>query len=249
MVKRAGWGADLAAGGCPPRGPAEYGVLGAAVVHHTVNANDYTPEEAPGIVLGICRFHVYGNGWNDIGYNALVDRYGTVYEGRAGGLKLPVVGAQAQGFNSQTTSIASIGDHTLEPITPEATRSIIRYLSWRLGRCPRDAGDGHDPADLGRRPREPLPRRNRGHRAARRRPPALGLTACPGTLDAQLPAIRPRSRSGSSVRKSQAKRKCPRKRKGKKCKAGRKPAQAALSRGPVGGKKPAGAATSPASSR
>ena len=83
-------------------------------------------------MLGICRFHVYGNGWNDIGYNALVDRFGTLYEGRAGGLKKPIVGAQAQGFNSVTTSIASIGDHTTELITPEATRSIIQYLAWRM---------------------------------------------------------------------------------------------------------------------
>jgi hypothetical protein len=132
IVSRAGWGADLAGGGCPPRGPAEYGTVQAAVIHHTVNANDYTPEEAPSIVLGICRFHVYGNGWNDIGYNALVDRYGTLYEGRAGGLKRPVVGAQAQGFNSQTTSIASIGDHTSEVPTPQAQRSIIRFLAWKM---------------------------------------------------------------------------------------------------------------------
>src|SRR4051812_10397464 len=132
VVSRAGWGADLADGGCPPRGPPEYGTVQAAVIHHTVNANDYTPEEAPSIVLGICRFHVYGNGWNDIGYNALVDRYGSVYEGRAGGLKRPVVGAQAQGFNSQTTSIASIGDHTSEAPTPEAQRSIIRFLAWKM---------------------------------------------------------------------------------------------------------------------
>jgi uncharacterized protein with LGFP repeats len=132
IVSRAGWGADLASGGCPPRGPAEYGSVQAAVIHHTVNANDYTPEEAPSIVLGICRFHVYGNGWNDIGYNALVDRYGTLYEGRAGGLKRPVVGAQAQGFNSQTTSIASIGDHTSEAPTPRAQRSIIQFLAWKM---------------------------------------------------------------------------------------------------------------------
>jgi hypothetical protein len=132
VVSRAGWGADLASGGCPPRGPPQYGSVQAAVIHHTVNANDYTAAEAPSIVLGICRFHVYGNGWNDIGYNALVDRYGTLYEGRAGGLKQPVVGAQAQGFNSLTTSIASIGDHTSEAPTPQAQRSIIQFLAWKM---------------------------------------------------------------------------------------------------------------------
>jgi hypothetical protein len=133
VVSRAGWGADLPDGGCPPRAAPQYGTVQAAVIHHTVNANDYTPEEAPSIVLGICRFHVYGNGWNDIGYNALVDRFGTLYEGRAGGLKRPIVGAQAQGFNSQTTSIASIGDHTSEAPTPQAQRSIIQFLAWKMG--------------------------------------------------------------------------------------------------------------------
>ncbi len=132
IVSRAGWGADLPSGGCRPRGAPQYGTVQAAVIHHTVNANDYTPDQAPSIVLGICRFHVYANGWNDIGYNALVDRYGTLYEGRAGGLKRPVVGAQAQGFNSQTTSIASIGDHRSEAPTPEAQRSIIQFLAWKM---------------------------------------------------------------------------------------------------------------------
>jgi hypothetical protein len=133
VVGRAGWGADLPVGGCPPRGPAEYGAVQAAVIHHTVNANDYAPEEAASIVLGICRFHVFGNRWNDIGYNALVDRYGTLYEGRAGGLKRPVVGAHTAGFNSQTTSIASIGEHTAEIPTPESQRSIIQFRAWKMG--------------------------------------------------------------------------------------------------------------------
>ena len=160
----AAWGANLADGGCPPRGPAEYGGVQAAVIHHTVNANDYTPEEAPSIVLGICRFHVYGNGWNDIGYNALVDRYGTLYEGRAGGLKRPVVGAQAQGFNSQTTSIASIGDHTSEAPTTQARRSIIRFLAWKLGVNRAYAGHRDGAADLRGRPGEPLPGGHGGRR-------------------------------------------------------------------------------------
>lgn len=213
IVKRADWGADLPDGGCPPRGPAEYGTVSAAVIHHTVNANDYTPEEAAGIVLGICRFHVLGNGWNDIGYNALVDRYGILYEGRAGGLKQPVVGAQAQGFNAQTTSIASIGDHSLETITPKASGSITRYLAWRLAVASlvpatattqlTSAGGTESRYPAGAV--VPVPRII-GHGT-------LGLTACPGAaLDVRLPAIR----KGVQKRiKRYAKRRGAKKRKGK----------------------------------
>jgi uncharacterized protein with LGFP repeats len=190
IIYRAGWGADLASGGCPPQGPPEFGSAHAAVIHHTVNANDYAPEEAAGIVLGICRFHVYGNGWNDIGYNALVDRYGVLYEGRAGGLKKPIVGAHTQGFNSQTTSIASIGDFTTEAITPEATGSIIRYLAWRMGAARATPATGLVALTSagGSQSRYPagtavsMPRIV-GHLT-------LGLTSCPGTIDPQIPTIR-----------------------------------------------------------
>jgi uncharacterized protein with LGFP repeats len=157
------------------------------VIHHTVNANDYNPQEAPSIVLGICRFHVYGNGWNDIGYNALVDRFGTLYEGRAGGLKQPVVGAQAQGFNSQTTSIASIGDHTSEAPTPQAQRSIIQFLAWKMAvdRAYPVTGTVQLTSAGGSQSRYPagavitVPRIV-GHTT-------LGLTACPG--GAMIPLI------------------------------------------------------------
>jgi uncharacterized protein with LGFP repeats len=227
ITPRALWGADNPDGGCPPRGAPELGGAAAAVIHHTVNANDYTPEEAPGIVLGICRFHVYGNGWNDIGYNALVDRYGTLYEGRAGGLKKPIVGAQAQGFNSVTTSIASIGDHTTEPVTPEATRSIIHYLAWRMAAIRAfpvktypvtgtvqltSAGGSQSRYPAGAVITAP---RIVGHLT-------LGLTSCPGTIDPQIPAIR------TAVQKRikrYAKRKCTRKQK-RKGRCGKKRARA-----------------------
>ena len=189
IVSRGTWGADVP-GGCQPRGPAEYGSVNAAVVHHTVNANTYTPEEAAGIVLGICRFHVNGNGWNDIGYNALVDRFGVLYEGRAGGLEYPVIGAQAQGFNSQTTAIASIGDHRSEAPTPQAVGAIVRYLAWKLKLSAAVPASGTTQLTSGGGSLNKYPSgtpitvsRIIGHLD-------LGLTECPGLLEGQLPGIR-----------------------------------------------------------
>jgi len=218
IISRAGWGAD-GAGGCPPRRPAQYGGVSAAVVHHTVNANDYTPEEAAGIVLGICRFHVNGNGWDDIGYNALVDRYGVLYEGRAGGLEFPVVGAQAQGFNDQTTAIASIGDHTSEAPTPEAVRSIINFLAWKLKVSRAVPATGTTQLTSGGGSQNKFSAgtvitvsRIVGHLD-------LGLTSCPGSLYAQLAAIRSgvQKRLGSRPRCAKPCRSCKRSGKRKSC--------------------------------
>jgi hypothetical protein len=192
MVTRAEWGADLSQGGCPPRVTPEYGDVKAGVIHHTVTANDYTEAEAPGIVLGICRYHRNANGWNDIGYNALVDRFGNLYVGRAGGVKKAVVGAQAQGFNSQTTAIASIGTHTTQGPTDAATTSIVNFLAWKLavhgvnatGKTTIVSAGG----DLSRYPAGRRVRLNRviGHGT-------IGLTACPGdVLAAMIPQIRRR---------------------------------------------------------
>ncbi len=127
-VSREDWGASS----CVPRGAPSYGSVKAVQVHHTVSLNDYTPEEAPQIVLAICRYHRNSNGWNDIGYNALVDRYGTIYEGRAGGLDQAVIGAHAQGFNSQTAGIANIGDYSSVGASQEALAATATYIRWKL---------------------------------------------------------------------------------------------------------------------
>jgi hypothetical protein len=128
FVARRDWGASQ----CPPRDRPRYGSVKSVHVHHTVSLNDYTPEEAPAIVLAICRYHRNSNGWDDVGYNALVDKYGVLYEGRAGGLDQAVIGAQAQGFNSETAGIASIADHTSVGATPETLGALARYIRWKL---------------------------------------------------------------------------------------------------------------------
>jgi hypothetical protein len=127
-VTREEWGADQ----CPPRAAPEYGQVKAVAVHHTVSLNDYSPEEAPQIVLAICRYHRNSNGWNDIGYNALVDKYGTIYEGRAGGLDKAVIGAQAQGFNAQTAGVANIGDYSSVGASDAALGATADYIRWKL---------------------------------------------------------------------------------------------------------------------
>jgi hypothetical protein len=189
IISRAAWGANRRKGGCRPRGKPDYGAVKAAVVHHTVSAVDYTEAEARGIVLGICRYHRNGNGWNDIGYQALVDRFGNLYMGRAGGIKQPVVGAQAQGFNAQTTAIASIGTHTKLPLSPEAHASMVDYLAWRLAAAGLQAlGKTTLVSAGGELSRYPKGRRVRlphifGHGT-------VGITACPGeALKLELPEM------------------------------------------------------------
>ena len=128
IFSRTEWGGDSV----PPRAAPEYGEVQAAFVHHTVSSNDYGPEESAGIVLGIARYHRDSNGWNDIGYNFLVDQYGQVFEGRAGGIDQAVIGAQAQGYNSASTGIATIGTFTAVPFPEAGMDALARVIGWKL---------------------------------------------------------------------------------------------------------------------
>lgn len=128
VVTRKEWGADEALRDGDPS-YADSAFFG--VVHHTVNANDYTKDEAPGIVRAIYRWHVIGNGWSDIGYNLLVDRFGTIYEGRYGGIDQPVIGAHAGGFNTGSFGIAVIGDFQETWPSTEAVSALKSAISWK----------------------------------------------------------------------------------------------------------------------
>ena len=128
IVSRAEWGADEAY----RKGPPSYGVVRCAFVHHTVNANTYTRAQAPALVRGIYYYHTQVNGWNDIGYNFLIDRFGTIYEGRYGGVAKAVRGAQVLGFNSWSTGVALIGTFETQAPSPAAVTSLERLLSWKL---------------------------------------------------------------------------------------------------------------------
>jgi flagellar hook assembly protein FlgD len=103
-----------------------------AIVHHTAGRNGYGPDQSAAIVRAIQVYHVKANGWNDIGYNLLVDKYGQVFEGRVGGVDRNVVGAHARGFNSSSVGIALLGSYGDEAVSPEAEAALEAVLAWRL---------------------------------------------------------------------------------------------------------------------
>ena len=129
VITRAQWGADESLR-CEE--PVYDEFLGGAVVHHTAGSNEYSKEESADIVRGIYAYHAQTLGWCDIGYHALVDKYGQIFEGRAGGLDKPVQGAHTGGFNENTVGVAMMGDYTSTQPTSSEINTVGTFLGWRL---------------------------------------------------------------------------------------------------------------------
>ena len=101
-------------------------------MHHTATSNDYSPSDSADIVRGIYGYHTRTLGWCDIAYNALVDKYGQVFEGRFGGITRAVEGSHTGGFNTNTWAVAMIGNYIEAPPTLAQLRAVGLLLGWRL---------------------------------------------------------------------------------------------------------------------
>lgn len=116
---------------CRPSAPAQIaGQVHRIVVHHTAVFPRYRAAEADDIVRTICLQHTRSRGFADIGYSFLVDAYGTIYQGRAGGILQAVVGAHTSGFNRGSVGIALLGNHQADPVPEAARRSLDRLVAW-----------------------------------------------------------------------------------------------------------------------
>jgi hypothetical protein len=184
VVTRAGWQADERLREAP-----EYSRrVDAVVVHHTVTGNDYTAEEAASVVRSVYAYHVQSRGYSDIAYNFLVDRFGKIYEGRAGGIDRAVKGSHAMGFNTNTTGVSLLGNLEAAHPTPLMMDGLARttaYLSERWKFDPRGTlsmvSQGSTRYRKGVRVTVP---RVMAHRD-------VGTTACPGKyVNSQLPTMR-----------------------------------------------------------
>jgi N-acetylmuramoyl-L-alanine amidase len=190
IIARRAW----ASGHARPVMPPEYGSVKLAFVHHTVNPNGYSAAAVPAMLRAIFDYHTQVRGWWDIGYNFVIDAYGRIWEARAGGIDMAVVGAQAGAYNTESTGVAMLGDFAGSLPSGAAITALEHLVAWKLslhgvpalGRVTVVV----DPAYAYYTPFRPgahvsLPR-VAGHRDG-------DSTDCPGNaLYAALPSIRPR---------------------------------------------------------
>ncbi|MDR1634914.1 MAG: N-acetylmuramoyl-L-alanine amidase [Bifidobacteriaceae bacterium] len=120
--------------GNTPKGQPELAPrLVGAIIHHQAGTNNYSQAQVPGIIRSVQVWHMGNNGWDDIGYNFVVDKYGGIWEGRQGGTERNVVGAHATNFNKGSTGVCFLGSmDTAEP-SVAALDAAGRLVAWRLG--------------------------------------------------------------------------------------------------------------------
>ncbi len=175
IYSRAQWGADER---MREKSSLHYYEVHAGFVHHTVNANDYTRAEVPGIIRSIYAYHTQSKGWSDIGYNFVVDRFGRIWEGRYGGVDRPVVGAHTLNYNENSFAMSAIGNYDIKQPSGAMVQAYGALFAWKLSLHGVDASSTRQ--WVGSKYFEAI----NGHRDA-------GQTACPGRyLYAKIPRIR-----------------------------------------------------------
>ena len=171
IYSREQWGANER---MRDQGSLHYFEVHAGFVHHTVNANGYSRAEVPGILRSIYAYHTQSLGWSDVGYNFLVDKFGRIWEGRAGGVDRPVVGAHTLGYNDYV--VRDVGDRQLRDSEPERRDAAGLRQALRLeavaARRRRLLGPGSGSA--------PATSRRSTATATPARPPAPAVTSTPG---------------------------------------------------------------------
>jgi len=193
IITRKEWGADESIRKNNPK----YAPITKLFVHHTVTSPDGPDPDPAATVRAIYAYHVQGNGWDDIGYNFLIDDRGRVYEGRWARDYDPgekptgedrdgngVVGAHVLNHNVGSAGIAMLGDFSSGVPTQAAQDALVGMMAWKADRHGIDvmANDLYTTSDGVVQTFPNLA----GHRDA-------GQTECPGDrLYPLLPGIRDR---------------------------------------------------------
>lgn len=148
VISREEWGAKedyrFSADGTTESWPRSYHGTRKLIIHHTAdaNSNDQTDLEInKETIRSIYFYHAVTLGWGDIGYNALVDAEGNIYEGRYGThdpilrtnplanqiMELDVEAGHSRSYNSGSFGVSALGDFTAFA-APNAQLSAIENV-------------------------------------------------------------------------------------------------------------------------
>lgn len=191
---RAQWGADEA---LREQTAPSYRTIHGGFVHHTAGTNAYTEADVPSIIRGIYEFHVTTRGYRDVGYNFFIDKFGRIWEGRHGGVALPVEGAHTSGYNYDSFGASALGcfdtvaagcpddaGSTQNQPTDAMIQAYGSLYAWKLSLHGVTANATNVTLTKTDGTKTVFPHAIHGHRDA-------GTTVCPGAnLQAKLPAIR-----------------------------------------------------------
>lgn len=112
-------------GNCPEHPNPQTTTVTHLIVHHAASTN--TSSDWSAIVRSIWDFHVNTYGWDDIGYNWLIDPNGVVYQGRGDNIQ----GAHFCGANSGTVGICLLGNFTNTSPSILAVDQLEALLAWK----------------------------------------------------------------------------------------------------------------------
>ena len=137
------WPRSAWADGRPPLGPIEQEDVRFLLVHHTASSNSYSESGAIDIMRGAYDLHTGPDkGWPDVAYNFFVDRFGRVFEARAGSIDGAVVADATGGSQGFAQLVCIIGNFTSEMPSASALSSAGRVLAWMADRFEIDTRPG-----------------------------------------------------------------------------------------------------------
>ena len=136
IITRKGWGADESLRCNDDKmGTTIKGV----VVHHTAGSNSYSKSQSASIIRDIYAYHTKTLGWCDIGYNFLIDKYGQIFEGRWGGIDMPIHGSHATDWNTNTMGVSFMGNYDTAAPPSVMLNAGADLIAWKLDAFQREA--------------------------------------------------------------------------------------------------------------
>jgi uncharacterized protein with LGFP repeats len=132
ICTRACWGARSPAGTIT-----QMSSIQKAVIHHTAG-NEFSTtgyEASKANVRAIQSYHINTNGWSDIAYHFLVDKFGYIFEGRYSSISSKPLGAHTLGNNTNTFGFNCMG-YFHSPVNNSPTAAMLDSLedimAWKM---------------------------------------------------------------------------------------------------------------------